>query len=115
MSPGKLAAQVAHATMISCSEQDESKLDLWVSSPHKTIIVLQARNENHLRSIKDYLTTRKYRAHMIVDEGVNEIDPHTVTAIATDILDKDDENVIKTFSTFELYKETITVNMEIKL
>ena len=115
MSPGKLASQVAHAVIIMSSNEEQSELKLWKSTPHKTIIVLEARDENHIRNIRQYLLVRGYNTYDVIDEGVNEIDKHTITALSTEILEKDNEDVIKTFSSFDLYTETIKINMEIKL
>lgn len=113
MSVGKAAAQAAHAAVFSTSSSDESKQGLWRVSPHKTIIVLEARDEGHIRNISTYLKQRGFNANMIVDEGVNEIDPHTITALSSDILDKNDERVSLTFSTFSLYKDLIKFSVEV--
>lgn len=113
MSVGKAAAQAAHAAVFAAADSDESKQQLWRVSPHKTIIVLEARDEDHLRNIEKYLRQRDFVANMIVDEGVNEIDPHTITAISSEILDKNDERVSLTFSSFSLYKDLIKFSVEV--
>lgn len=112
MTTGKVAAQVTHATMRSAIMSAKERLDQWDISIHKTVIVLEARDEIHMRSISRYMFERGFRFHEIIDEGVNEIDPHTVTAAASDILDKDDELVIQAFSTFNLYRDTVKINLE---
>lgn len=113
MSVGKAAAQAAHAAVFAAADSDESKQQLWRVSPHKTIIVLEARDEDHLRNIEKYLRQRDFVANMIVDEGVNEIDPHTITALSSEILDKNDERVSLTFSSFSLYKDLIKFSVEV--
>ena len=113
MTTGKAAAQTAHAVAMSMIGCDESLQQTWRSSPHRTVIVLEARDENHMRNIDAYIKERgDFGLSYVIDEGVNEIDEHTVTAIATKIIDKDDENTSLTFSTFKLYKDVIKINME---
>lgn len=114
MSAGKAAAQAAHAVFASAAFTDESKLKLWMSSAHKTIIVLEARDMTHMGGIRKYLSQRGFNTEVVIDEGVNETDPHIATALITDILEKDDEHVKKTFSTFKLYKDVITAKIEIE-
>ena len=113
MSVGKAAAQAAHAAVFAASESDESKQQLWRINPHKTIIVLEARNEAHIRNISTYLKQRGIHTNMIVDEGVNEIDPHTITALSSGILDKNNEHVSLSFSSFSLYKDLIEVTVKV--
>lgn len=114
MSVGKAAAQSAHAAVFAAAESDESKQQLWRINPHKTIIVLEARDEEHIRNISTYLKQRGFDTNMIIDEGVNEIDPHTITALSTGILDKDNEQVKLSFSTFNLYRDTVKVTLEVE-
>lgn len=113
MSVGKASAQAAHAAVFASSESDEENRNLWRVSPHKTIIVLEARDEEHLRNIETYLRQRNFISNLIVDEGVNEIDPHTITALSTTILDKNSEDVSLTFSSFSLYKDLIKFSVEV--
>ena len=112
MSSEKCSAQVAHSVALSLCNEYKQYLDSWKKSIHKTIIVLEARDDNHLINIESYLKERDFRVYKQVDEGVNEIDAHSFTALATSILEKDDENVIKAFSTFNLYRDIIKINME---
>lgn len=113
MSIGKAAAQSAHAAVFSAAESDKSRRKLWLNSPHKTIIVLEARDENHIRNISKYLLQRNFISNTIIDEGMNEIDPHTITALSSLILDKNDESVALTFSSFKLYKDLIKFSVEL--
>jgi peptidyl-tRNA hydrolase len=113
MSVGKAAAQASHAAMFAGMQSSQHMQSLWATSPHKTIIVLEARNEEHIRNIETYLDQRGFSANMIVDEGVNEIDPHTITALSSQILDKDNDDVKLTFSSFDLYKDLIKFSVEI--
>ena len=114
MSVGKASAQAVHAAMMANVDIiDDTQRGEWKKAVHKTVIVLEARDEQHMRNIASYLVERAYAVHYIIDEGVNEILPHTVTAMATTILDKDSEDVEKAFSSFSLYRDVIKVNLEI--
>lgn len=114
MSVGKAVAQAAHAVaMAIVAASDKSQRVEWIESPHRYIIVLEARDEDHLHNIHPYLSERGIAAQEIYDEGANEIDPITFTALATEILDKDDEKVQLTMSTFNTYRDDIRVTLEI--
>lgn len=113
MSTGKAAAQAVHAAM-EIGRVVENFPAIWTSVAQRTVIVLEARDEAHMRSIQDYLFDRGFDTHRIIDEGVNEIDPHTWTALATEVLEKDDSHVIDTFSSFKLYRDTIKVTLELE-
>lgn len=114
MSVGKAAAQAAHAAILAASvcSVTQDRAD-WLEAAHRYMIVLEARDEEHIRNIKEYLLERKIKGWNIVDEGANEIDPHTITAYATQILDKDDEHVQQSLSTFHTYHDDIKVTLEI--
>lgn len=113
MSAGKAAAQAAHAAVFATSESGESERNLWRVSPHKTIIVLEARDEAHIKNIRTYLDQRGIRTNMIIDEGVNEIDPHTITALSSSIVDKNSDNIKLSFSTFSLYRDMIEFSVKV--
>jgi hypothetical protein len=53
------------------------------------------------------------KVHGKIDEGMTEVDPHVMTALGVAIVDKDDPHTLATFSTFELYRDTIKVTLEI--
>lgn len=106
MSVGKAAAQAAHAAAY-CDFEPLSK------NPHRTIIVLEARDEAHMISIENYLMNRDVNVFKVVDEGVNEILPQTLTAMCTPVLDKNDEKLQLTMSTFKLYRDTVRLSIEV--
>lgn len=106
MSAGKLAAQAAHAVARVPVGKE------W-DAPHRTILVMQARDEAHINNIMRYLDERSVKSYAIIDEGVNEIDPHVITALASQVVDKEDENINDTFSTFELYRDTVRISLEV--
>jgi len=114
MSIGKAAAQAGHAVAASFLEATIEETDLWGRSIHRTMIVLEARNAEHIHNIQRYLHERGIKTRLIIDEGVNEIDPHTPTALASKVLDKNDKRVIDAFSTFDLYRDMVKVTMELE-
>ena len=105
MSAGKLASQTAHATAQMFTKLPSQDLAIfWAKEPHRTIIVLEARDEAHIRNINNYLNERGIDCDLVIDEGANEVPPHSITALVTPILDKN-EFTDKLMSTFKLYKE----------
>lgn len=80
MSPGKLAAQVAHAAIAAYKVASKEDIDSW-EQDGVTKIVLSCRNEKDLLNIykqamADYLPTS-----MICDEGRTEIKPGSITCV----------------------------------
>lgn len=115
MSKGKMTAQGIHAAMMSAIKSSDSQRKFWLDSMHRTVLVMEARDNEHIKNIKAYLEERKFKTHLVIDEGVNEIDPHVPTALATSILNKDDTNVKSALSTFKLFREKIKVVTEIEI
>lgn len=113
MSAGKLASQAAHAAVEAFQISDKQLIEQWNLGKHYTKLVMQARDEQHLTTIKQYLADRGFHSELIIDEGMTEIDPHQATALGVQIVDKDDPHVEATFSTFQLYWDTIRVVMEV--
>lgn len=112
MSPGKMAAQAAHAAVKASDGSTNELRDAWNSGGHYTKLVMQARDENHLSTIEKYLNDRGFNTFMIIDEGMTEIEPHQRTALGVAVVDKDDEHTSKTFSSFELYKPEVNINIK---
>lgn len=69
MSAGKVAAQVAH--VVARLGQD----------PHKVAIVLQGTTDQ-LRNLREYLDDANIPNSHYIDEGVNEVPPMSLTAVA---------------------------------
>lgn len=107
MSPGKLAAQAAHAAVEAyrITPAGSNLLRLWYRSGHYKKIVLLGKNEGHMRNIYDYLTDRDIACVKIIDEGRTEIDSLSLTALGCELVDKSDPHIAGTFSAFELYAE----------
>lgn len=110
MSPGKLAAQSAHAAVeglrLNAKSEwgnpwDSSLVNLWYRGGHYMKVVLQA---DDLLVAERYLNDRGFKTALIVDEGRTEFDGVlTPTAIGLPVLDKDQPHVSETFSAFKLY------------
>lgn len=110
MSSGKLAAQSAHAISKALTLHN---INDWWSNPTRTVLIMQARDEFHVKNIASYLNERQINTYQIIDEGVNEIEPHSITAMATDVVDKEDENIKTIFSSFKTYRDKYKVILEV--
>ena len=113
MSSGKIASQAAHAAVEAFRMSKIDMVQKWYEGKHHMKLVMQARDENHLQNIQDYLAKRGFYSEMIIDEGLTEIDSIVKTALGVEIVDKEDPHTIATFSTFELYRDKIRISMEI--
>lgn len=113
MSIGKAMAQSAHAAVEAFQQSSIGMLEEWYKGKHYKKIVLQARDQDHLRTIALYLRERGFKTVFIIDEGMNEVAPHSITALGVEIVDQEDPNVKATFSSFKLYKDTARVIIEI--
>lgn len=114
MSAGKLSAQVAHGAVRAYEISKPQLIKEWNRGGHYTKLVMLARDNDHIRNIQKYIEDRGYKTVLIIDEGLTEIDPHQPTALGVEIVDKSDEEVLATFSTFELYRDTVRVNVEVE-
>lgn len=69
-------------------------------------IVLQARDENHLRTLRQYLRSQDiHTTSIFIDNPSRDMLRHAPTAFATQIIDKDDPEMEKLFSEFHLYTD----------
>lgn len=92
MSAGKMAAQVGHAVaglLLSPSNHTTMQYARWMNDLHRWLIVLEAEDDQHLTNIRQYLAERDVQTYAVIDEGINEVRPFSVTAVAVQILDKD--------------------------
>lgn len=114
MSSGKIAAQSGHAAVEAYRISGLDAVHDWYRGGHYTKLVMLARDEQHIQNIQDYLTARGFKSSMIIDEGLTEVDRHVKTALGVEIVDRDNEDVRATFSSFELYKDTITATINLE-
>ena len=110
MTPGKLAAQVAHASQMGLrlnaktehgNPYDESIVNRWMLGGHYAKVVLES---DDLHTAGEYLASRGFTNASIIDEGRTEFGGTlTFTALGLPVLDKDNPHVRETFSQFKLY------------
>lgn len=114
MSSGKLAAQSAHAAAMSVVQSTQEMRSEWEDSHQRTIITLIAKGDSHLSRISTYLQQRNISVIPIIDEGVNEVEPQSWTALATQILDKNNDQIEQTFRSFKSYRDFVKVTLEVE-
>ncbi len=103
MSPGKLAAQAAHAAVEAylISDQNKQAVNRWRCGGHYKKVVLMT---DDLGVASRYIQDRGFKVACIIDEGRTEFTADlTMTAIGVEILDKDELHVRETFGAFKLY------------
>ena len=81
MSPGKLAAQVAHASLMAVERADDRAVSEWKRGGQKKV-VLKAGNERTLFELKETAAAAGLPAAIVRDAGHTQLDPGTVTALA---------------------------------
>lgn len=83
MSPGKLAAQVAHAA-VTCALEAKARKTKWFSEWYREgqrKVVLRARNVDELRSLKRVAAGAGMTVALITDAGLTELPPDTTTCL----------------------------------
>jgi PTH2 family peptidyl-tRNA hydrolase len=81
MGTGKLAAQVAHASLNAYDDADESTGREWRSGGAKKI-VLKASGESQLRELAETARRERLPHALVTDAGHTQLEPGTVTALA---------------------------------
>ncbi|WP_089385324.1 peptidyl-tRNA hydrolase Pth2 [Halorubrum vacuolatum] len=81
MGEGKLAAQVAHASLSAYGDAGRRARKRWKGSGQKKV-VLAADSEDDLFALADAAETAGLPYAIIRDAGHTELDPGTVTALA---------------------------------
>ena len=77
---GKLAAQVAHASLESALKVERRIVDDWRSTGSKKI-VLKVENESELLKFKDLIDHSKIKNALITDAGHTVLNPGTITCL----------------------------------
>ena len=113
MSVGKAAAQAAHAAVEAYKASDKHLIEQWELGGHYAKYVLEADNAEHLSTISTYISKRGFLVIPIIDEGLTEVEPHSLTAIGIPIVNKLDAHTNATFSSFRLYKDSVRITLEI--
>jgi peptidyl-tRNA hydrolase len=99
MSPGKAAAQATHAAMMLESKHRKA----FVANYRRSVIVLEAKNREQLDGIADYLGAADIAFEYYIDEGVNEVDAFSMTALAVEPFNSDLDPRREIFAGLELY------------
>ena len=81
MGKGKLAAQVAHASLSAYEDADDRTRKEWKGEGQKKI-VLKAQGEKELFRLADLADREGLPNAIIRDAGHTQLDPGTVTALA---------------------------------
>lgn len=81
MGKGKLAAQVAHASLSAYEDTSERDRREWKGSGQKKV-VLKANSESKLFELADAADREGLPYAVIRDAGHTQLDPGTVTALA---------------------------------
>lgn len=98
MSAGKAAAQTAHAVALLGSFNNT-----FIDFNRRTVIVLEAENEAQIRNLNEYLFNEGLSSYYYIDEGVNEVGPYSITAMAVEPIAFNDEARREIFAPFNLY------------
>lgn len=99
MSPGKAAAQAVHAAM---SLATTHRIN-FVANKRRTVIVLEAKDREQMDGICDYLFEASIDFERYIDEGVNEVQAFSMTAIAVEPFSADDTQKREIFAGLSLY------------
>jgi peptidyl-tRNA hydrolase, PTH2 family len=88
MGQGKLAAQVAHASLSAYEKADERTRREWKNGGQKKI-VLKGESERQLHELSEIAEARGLANAVVRDAGHTQLDPGTVTALAVGPGDED--------------------------
>lgn len=108
MSPGKAAAQAVHAAMMLSANSKKE----FLSDYKRTVVVLEAKNANQIKNLYAYLEDTDLDCDYYIDEGVNEVDAYSVTALAVGLIESTDEETRSMFSQFPLFTGNLTIRRE---
>lgn len=99
MSAGKAASQAAHAVAMLKPNQIEA----FTESFKRTVIVLEAKDQQQMENLWTYLQDAGLYCRGYVDEGANEVNAYSLTALAVEPIDADDNKMRAIFEKFCLY------------
>lgn len=80
MSQGKLAAQVAHASILSMLNANESIVCGWLDNSYPKI-VLQVETAQDLLSLQEKANELKIATALVIDEGRTEVSNGSITCL----------------------------------
>lgn len=99
MSAGKAAAQATHAAMLLEDNYDGS----FAAHYKRTVIVLEAKNSDQIKNLAVYLDGAGIFNDYYIDEGKNEVDAYSVTALVVEPIAHDDTEKRKIFHDLPLF------------
>lgn len=117
MSTGKAAAQASHAAVlvadrfygsVNVADSSSSEYQLyreWMDSGHYTKLVMEAEDSIQMHTIQQYLNARGIQTYLVIDEGRTENTAFKPTALAAEIVDKDDPRTAGIFGEFKLFRD----------
>ena len=88
MGQGKLAAQVAHASLMADEDADERTRSAWKGDGQKKV-VLRVDGESRLFELADRAQIEGLPHAVVRDAGHTQLDPGTVTALAVGPAEED--------------------------
>lgn len=119
MSVGKASAQAAHAACLAvvapvdyADDPDGGPWRAWWSTGY-TKLVMEARDATHLMTLERYFNEHGYKNYVVIDEGRTEIAAHSLTALATEVVDRDDPRAW-IFKEFKLYRDRSPKRIELE-
>lgn len=80
LSPGKMAVQVAHAAIMAFEQADPEMKSRWRREGQKKV-VLRAKDADALFRLKQEAEAQGLPSAIVVDAGLTEIPPGTVTTL----------------------------------
>ncbi|MFB6185718.1 MAG: peptidyl-tRNA hydrolase Pth2 [Halobacteriaceae archaeon] len=100
MGVGKLAAQVAHASLKAYENADKNQQNKWKSEGQKKV-VLKAKNEQQLFELAESANTKGVPNAIISDAGYTQLEQGTVTTLG--VGPDDDDNIDAITGELSLY------------
>ena len=83
LTPGKLAAQVAHAAVncaLAAKKNQSKNFSAWYREGQKKVVV-RAFNLDHIYELKAQAEKQRLQTSLVIDAGLTEVPPETVTCL----------------------------------
>ncbi|MBU5575209.1 MAG: peptidyl-tRNA hydrolase Pth2 [Candidatus Aenigmatarchaeota archaeon] len=80
MGKGKLCSQAAHASLAAFLKSDKKKREKWINEGMKKVVV-KVSSENEILILKKLAENKKIPSEIIIDKGLTQIEPGTITAL----------------------------------
>lgn len=110
MSVGKAGSQSCHASHLALKKQrsedglspnvDGVRIQSEWEKNGMCVIVLEAKDPEHLNNIAKYMEQWDIPNHLYIDEGITEVAPMTPTALATGVITEDKFWMFEQFKLF---------------